>query len=109
MFRASAASPTGASTQTMLPTAGTTPPTGSRCASLSAIAALTSSAAAISAPSCSDLTATPNAGSTFIGWTVDGALAGLENPLTITMGSAHTVAASLRETFALPLPARETA
>ncbi len=40
------------------------------------------------------LTATPGTGAIFIGWTVDGASAGLANPLTITMNANHTAVAA---------------
>jgi alpha-tubulin suppressor-like RCC1 family protein len=45
------------------------------------------------------ITATPNPGQVFAGWTVDGVPQGAANPLTLTMNSDHTVVA----TFA-PVP-----
>ncbi len=40
------------------------------------------------------LTATPAAGYTFSGWTVDGAAAGSANPFTLTIDAPHTVVAN---------------
>jgi subtilisin family serine protease len=40
------------------------------------------------------LSATPNAGALFTGWTVDGAPRGWANPLTLTMDSSHAVVAT---------------
>jgi len=48
----------------------------------------------IAAGTAVTLTATPGAGAVFIGWTVDGAFAGLANPLTITMNASHTAVAA---------------
>jgi hypothetical protein len=44
-------------------------------------------------PACAavNLTATPDAGQLFVGWTIDGAPAGWANPLTLTMNSDHQV------------------
>jgi uncharacterized repeat protein (TIGR02543 family) len=43
------------------------------------------------------LTATPSAGYTFAGWTVDGAVVGSTNPYAVTMSASHTVTATFRQ------------
>jgi len=60
---------------------------------------VTPATGAINAGTAVALTTTPGAGATFIGWTIDGAFAGLANPLTIAMNGNHTAVAA----FA-PLP-----
>jgi VCBS repeat-containing protein len=46
------------------------------------------------AGSIATLSATPDAGSIFLGWTVDGAFAGWASPATLTMDGDHTVVAA---------------
>ncbi len=47
-----------------------------------------------SADQAATLTATPNSGAVFIGWTVDGVFAGFANPLAIGMNANHTASAA---------------
>ena len=63
---------------------------------------VTPATGAINAGTAVALTATPSAGSTFIGWTVDGAPAGLANPLTITMNGDHTAVAAFAPQQSFP-------
>ncbi|MGN6755929.1 MAG: InlB B-repeat-containing protein [Thermomicrobiales bacterium] len=48
------------------------------------------------------LTATPNTGYVFTGWTIDGVFQGWANPLTMTMNDAHSVVANFARRHSYP-------